>query len=179
MRGIKIFGIAALTWVTGLALLAPADQALAGPIAFSSSGAAAFQSDKIKATTVVNDVYSFHLAADQTLSGSLQTGGATQLDIRSAYLIKADGTGRIEFGESTAVSWADIDAGLERWTLASAILSAGDWELHVIGEGFGSKKYSSYVGNLSEGTVPEPQTLLLSVAALAAMGVVARKRKTL
>ncbi|MBB4842328.1 hypothetical protein HNP55_000823 [Paucibacter oligotrophus] len=166
-------------------LLTALGQAVAGPILLSASAPAQFGKDNIKFTAQTQDSYSLRLAQAGMVSGSLQTLGMgaalPSIDISSAYLLKSDGVTRVDFTESRAGNWSNGLNWVEQWNLAPVNLSAGDWTLIVVEQGWGSKHYSAYQGGLSlvpsSNTVPEPQMAVLSLTALAAMGLVLRKRR--
>ncbi|WP_124447113.1 hypothetical protein [Paucibacter sp. KBW04] len=168
-------------------LLAAAGQAMAGPITLSASAPAQFGKDNIKFTAQTQDSYSLHLEQAGLVSGTLQTLGTgtalPSIDISSAYLLKSDGVTRVDFTESKAGNWNSGLNWVEQWSLAPVSLSAGDWTLVVVEQGWGSKHYSAYQGGLSlvpisnSNKVPEPQMAVLSLTALAAMGLVLRKRR--
>lgn len=180
MRNKKTMGAA----VASL-LLAAAGQAMAGPITLSASAPAQFGKDNIKFTSQTQDSYSLHLEQAGLVSGTLQTVGSgsalPSIDISSAYLLKSDGVTRVNFTESKAGNWTSGLNWVEQWSLAPVSLSAGDWTLVVVERGWGSKHYSAYQGGLTlvpgSNTVPEPQMAVLSLTALAAMGLVLRKRR--
>lgn len=173
-----------LSFGLGLLMLAPVVHA--GPVTLQSSGLTVFNKDPIKATPLTTDSYTFHLDAAAKVWGDLQTLGAKSaqpsINIVDAYLQNADGTQRINFVETLAGDWANGLNWQEQWRMAPVELGAGDWTLLVTGQGFGSKQYSTYQASfgVAQGStrVPEPGLALLSLTALAAMGVVMRKRRS-
>jgi len=175
-----------LSFGLGLLMLAPVAQA--GPVTLQASAPAVFGKDKIKSGPMTTDSYVFHLAGDLTkVSGELQTMGSNGLvpsvNIVSAYLQNADASQRIDFIETLAGDWENGFNWQEQWRMAPAELAAGDWTLTVTGQGFGSKKFSAYQASFgvvpNANNVPEPQLALLSLTALAAMGLVMRKRRSI
>jgi len=174
-----------LSFGLGLLMLAPVAQA--GPVTLQASAPTTFAKEPIKATALTTDSYTFHLDAGAKVWGDLQTlavkSGLPSINIFDAYLQSADGSQSFKFIETMAGDW---DNGLnwqEQWRMAPADLGAGDWTLTVIQKGFGSKQYSSYQAKFgivpNANNVPEPQLALLSLTALAAMGLVMRKRRSI
>jgi len=175
-------------WVAATSLLlAATGQAVAGPITLSASAPAQFGKDNIKVTAQTQDSYSLHLDQAGLVAGSLQTVGSgnalPSVDISSAYLLNSDGLTRVDFTEVQAGNWSAGLNWVEQWSLAPVKLSAGDWTLVVVEQGWGSKHYSAYQGGLtllpSSSQVAEPQMAVLSLTALAAMGLALRKRRKL
>lgn len=163
-----------------LALAGMATQAVAGPV-LSLDPVGGFQNLGVKEGRFT-DIFQFHVDGSSSWGGSLLTPASAALDIDSAFLVKLGANGlpdlssKLLFSELTAVNWEEQDVGSEQWALSSVLLSSGDWQLHVAGEGL-SKRFGSYSGSLRTAAVPEPQTLALSLLAIAAMAGVARKRK--
>lgn len=171
----------------GLGLFMLASGAQAGPVTLQESAPATFTKGNIKVAPLTTDSYAFHLDAGAKVWGDLQTlgnkGALPSINIVSAYLQNADGTQRIDFSEVLAGNWDQSLNWQEQWRLAPIDLAAGDWTLSVTEQGLGSKQYSSYQAKFGivpdAANVPEPQMVLLSLTALAAMGLVMRKRRSI
>lgn len=172
----------------GLCLLMFAPLVQAGPVSLQASAPTVFGKDKIKAGAETIDSFVFHLSDEVTkVKGDLQTltnsGGLPSINIIGAYLQSADASKRIDFIETLAGDWTDSFAWQEQWRMAPTELSRGDWTLTVIRQGYGSKQFSAYQASLGvvpkANNVPEPQLALLSLTALAAMGLVMRKRRSI
>jgi hypothetical protein len=182
MRTSKTVGAVSLA----LALLAATAPVMAGPVQFKvgDSLLERLVHKDIK-DEVVADVFQFHLASSQKLSGDLVTAGQasgpvilkSKLDITKVYLKSASNPALAPID----LIGVDADLGVEVWTLSGALLTAGDWELHVEGKGglkSTSKQANSYAVQLTGvNAVPEPQTLALSLLALCGLVVVKRLRK--
>ena len=126
------------------------------------------------------------VSGNGAVSAYLATQANQAIDIDGVFLVKLDAGGvaiestRRSFNEVLAVDWVDHDFGAERWELPSSVLSAGNWQIQVSGEGLGSKHGSAYAGAIVQASsqVPEPQTLALSLLALAAMVGLKRRSKS-
>lgn len=180
MRTSKTVGAISLA----LGLLVGAAQVMAGPVL-------ALASDWTFGNTAVSGskdgfsdtVKTLHLDSGRLITAYLATKDQ-MLDIKGVYFVKLGASGapdestRIAFKEALAVDWAKQDgAASERWEIAPALLSAGDWQLEVTGLRR-AKGSAAYTGAIQTGNqIPEPQTLALSLLAIAAMAGLARRRK--
>ncbi len=168
-----------LTAVAATLMLALAAGAVqAEPVALS------FGDNQIKASNrgakVVADVFDFTLDAPTFLSGLLQTASADStpmVNITSAYLQLKSGGPQIWLTETVAGDWDNDVFSAETWTLSPQLLSAGDWQLHVMGEGFNTKLKESYQVNLEGAAeqLPEPAGLALVAIGLTALTVTRRR----
>lgn len=167
-----------LTAVAALLMALAACAARAEPVSL------VFGDDKIKSNgkvaKAISDVFDFSLDAPTFLSGLLQTASSDPtpyVNITSAYLQLKSGGQQIWLTETVAGDWDNDIASAETWTLAPQWLSAGDWQLHVIGEGFNTKLKESYQVNL-EGQaeqLPEPAGLALVAIGLTALTITRRR----
>lgn len=168
-----------------LALLAGATQVLAGPV-LTLAADGTFGNARVSEGRFAEAFSQIHLDSDRVITAYLSTQASQAIDIDSVFLVKLDAAGapiessRRSFNEVLAVDWSAKDYGAERWELPSALLSAGNWQIQVSGEGLGNKHGAAYSGAVVQAAndVPEPQTLALSVLALAAMAGLARRRKS-
>jgi len=181
MKNMKLI----LSFGLGLLMLAPVVQA--GPVTLQASAPITITSTPIKVTDLVTHTNTFHLDSGARVWGDLQTVGSKlqlpSLNITSAFLQNADASKSFEFSEILAGNWSEGINWQEQWRLAPVELDAGNWTLSVTERGYGSKQYSSYQAKFgivpSAANVPEPQMILLSLTALAAMGLVMRKRRSI
>jgi hypothetical protein len=180
MRTRKAMGVVSLV----LVMLAGATQAIAGPVlALASDGT--FGNAEVNGSKkgFTDKVKVLHLDNSQWVTAYLSTTDQ-KLDIKDVHLVKlnaageADDATRIGLNEILAVDWSKQEgAGSERWEITPALLSAGDWQLVVTGLRR-SKGSAAYTGAIqTDNKIPEPQTLALSILALAAMAGLNRCRK--
>lgn len=170
-------------------LLGLASQVQAGPVTSLNLGSdGSFNNNAVRTqagTESFSDVFSaLTLTGNRMVSGSLLTQANMAIDVSEVFLVKLDAQGQADlssrrnFSELVAVDWENEDKGAEQWNLAPVLLSAGTWELRVSGDVLGSKHGAAYSGQLQTGnSVPEPQTLALSLVAFAAMAGLSRRRQ--
>lgn len=167
-----------LTAVVALMLSLAASASHAEPVALSF-GDNQIKSDG-KTAKAINDVFDFTLDAPTFLSGVLQTHSADPtpfVNITAAYLQPKSGGPLVSLTEIVAGDWDNDTPSAETWSLASQWLSAGDWQLHVVGEGFNNKLKESYGVNLDGQSeqLPEPAGLALVAIGLTALTVTRRR----
>ncbi|MCV2356634.1 FxDxF family PEP-CTERM protein [Paucibacter sp. B2R-40] len=167
-----------------LALLAGATSALAGPVLTLAPdwtfGNAAVSGSKNGFSDIVKTL---HVDGNQMITAYLATKDQ-MLDIKGVSFVKLGAQGapdestRLAFTETLAVDWTKQEGtASERWERSPVRLSAGEWQLEVTGLRR-SKSFGAYSGAVqADSQVPEPQTLALSLLALAAMAGLARRRK--
>lgn len=171
------------------ALLGMATQVQAGPVNQLSLGASGDFANAAILTLDGGEAFAdafsaLTLSSSRMVSGNLLTQANMAVDVASVFLVKRDAQGQIDmstrrnFTELVAVDWEQSDYGAEQWSLAPVLLSAGTWELRVSGDVLGGKHGAAYSGQLQAGnSVPEPQTLALSLVAIAAMAGLSRRRQ--
>lgn len=119
--------------------------------------------------------FTFEVGADSILDGStisqasLKAGKTYDLSITSFDLYK--GTTLLTSGIQLLSGPTDV------WTLSSGNLSAGSYSFKVGGTILGSGG-GSFSGNANVAPVPEPETWSMVATSLAALGFLARRRKS-
>lgn len=85
---------------------------------------------------------------------------------------------KLFFGGNLVSSGSQVSSGnLDVWSLTAPNLASGNYTLAVEGRVLGTKG-GSFGGNINVSPVPEPSTWAMMVGGLAALGFMARRRKT-
>ena len=164
--------------LSALSLAFAVGTAAAAPVSLSFSNNS-IMSDGIDAA-VFNDSYGFLLNGATLLSGVITTHTPEPtgpwVNITSAFIKAAAGGQTYQLVETQGVNWDADEFGVETWTFNPQWLSAGNWELHVVGEGFAVKAPEGYTASLRGTELPEPAALALVAVALAGLSFASRRR---
>lgn len=157
---------------TAFAAAVLAGSALAGTVRFSNYD----HQDLTGFGAAFSDVYSFNLASDTWVGGSLSTGtlliDTPAIDIQSVLLRRAGS--RFDWAETIAIDWDTALGGVERWSLGTRQLAAGEWQLQVSGVSYADKSGNGYRAALE---LPEPGSIALAALALVGAGAASLRRR--
>ncbi|MEJ6001062.1 PEP-CTERM sorting domain-containing protein [Paucibacter soli] len=160
------------TAIAALALCLTGLQVSAAPIAFA---------DVLPQKQTFTRYVHFHVDFGQQFVGQFETASEEANDVVIEHLLLT-GPGNFSFGNPVQ-SVREIDGwdmNVERWSLPSSFLAAGDWTLEIKGEDKLRKAGGQYEFSLTgvSNRVPEPASLGLATGAIAAMLLVSRRRKS-
>lgn len=172
--------------IASLALAAGSAVAFAGPVLSVNK--------TTTEETSFQDVYTFTLSGSQTVSTRIETRsswncGLPCLDLsissvtfsngQFSYVFDPanDGTQLLltEFGQKTVHNGkGSYEVYFGSYTLDPLLLGPGQWTMTIAGDDLNNKNNGSYAATLN---VPEPQSLALSLTALAGLAFAARRQR--